>query len=140
MSASSNVSISIPWSRDVTLAGSVAAFGASCLYVFAISQSCLRNSKLRRLKQQRNSVTANERNSDSENRPIQIILMDTLQNSVLDGSFQNSVLDRLHNDSISSLRGQTSNDSDCGNGSPGKCPNQPPAYSEIYGGNSTCAI
>ena len=121
MSASNNMNTSAPWSRDVTLAGSVAAFAASCLYVFAISQSCVRNIKLRRLKK-RNSMNS-ERNSDSGSRPIQIILMESLQNGIL-----------------SPLRGQTSRGSDHSNDVPGKCPNQPPAYSEIYGVNATCAI
>lgn len=103
-----HINMSAPWSRDLTFVGSLAAFGASFLYVFSITQSCVRYIKLKRLKR---ISTSSFRNSTSQQGPnIQVIILNNFPSG---SSPQN------------------------GSAIPPKYETHPPAYSDICGENVT---
>ena len=122
MFSSQDMNTSSPWSRDVTFAGSIAAFAASFLYVFAISQSCMRYIQEKKIKRQSgylsNSQFSREECSDTSQRQnIQVIPLDNFP-SAASGSHLNRQNTNFDEDrSVISMKYSLN----------------PPAYSEIYG-------
>ena len=123
MSASKDMDTSVPWSRDITFAGSVAAFVASALYVFAISQSCVRHIKLEKIRRESSTASSSASSGCDVNNslPEQHIQYITLE-SVSDGSSL----------SRSCIQIPSYSDTCNSNPLPSKYPFAPPAYSEIY--------
>ena len=122
MWATKGVNTSAPWSRDTTFAGSVAAFAASVLYVFAIGQSCGRNLKLKKIKRGTHLARGNtgilecEGSNSLQSENIQYITLDSIPDAATLSLSLRHIPSTVENRSIL----------------PSTHSIAPPAYSDIY--------
>ena len=122
MWATKDINTSVPWSRDITFAGSVAAFAASVLYVFAIGQSCGRNLKLKKIKHQTHlsrgdtGILGCEGSNSLQSENIQYITLDSIPDAATLTLSLRQIPSTVENSSIF----------------PSTHSIAPPAYSEIY--------